>query len=175
MKAGALNVTRANYRNTDALDGVLGAARNTLLCPRCVPGFRRSRALPCLSDSRKIITPHQMHSNTRSIHANGRNRDLWSDRQCVTNAEEEEVAAPSCSARKLSDIPFGALTACVSPLSLRYCPLATRAMSRCRPREPSKSLSETWKRLRNWPSLQLIERRSCCNSGLHLWDLYAST
>ena len=39
MKAGALNVTLINYRNTDALDGVLGAARNTLLCPRCVPGF----------------------------------------------------------------------------------------------------------------------------------------
>ena len=32
-----LNVTLTNYRNTDALDGVLGAERNTLLCPRCVP------------------------------------------------------------------------------------------------------------------------------------------
>ena len=38
VKAGWLNVTLANYRNTDALDGVLGAARNTLLCPQCVPG-----------------------------------------------------------------------------------------------------------------------------------------
>jgi hypothetical protein len=30
-------------RNTDALDGVLGASRNTLLCPRCVPGPFRGR------------------------------------------------------------------------------------------------------------------------------------
>ena len=47
MKAGALNVTLINYRNTDALDGVLGAARNTLLCPRCVPGLFRDSGLPC--------------------------------------------------------------------------------------------------------------------------------
>jgi hypothetical protein len=33
------HVTLENYRNTDALDGVLGAVGNTLLCPRCVPGF----------------------------------------------------------------------------------------------------------------------------------------
>jgi len=39
VKAGALNVTLTNHRNTDALDGVLGAAGNTLLCPRCVPGL----------------------------------------------------------------------------------------------------------------------------------------
>jgi hypothetical protein len=38
VKAGALNVTLTNYRNTDAPDGVLGAA-NTLLCPRCLPGL----------------------------------------------------------------------------------------------------------------------------------------
>src|SRR6266851_9295387 len=39
VKAGWLNVTLTHYRNTGALDGVLGAARNTLLCPRCVPGL----------------------------------------------------------------------------------------------------------------------------------------
>jgi hypothetical protein len=39
VKAGWLNVTLANHRNTDALDGVLGTARNTLLCPRCVPSL----------------------------------------------------------------------------------------------------------------------------------------
>src|SRR4051794_33118386 len=39
VKAGRLNVTLTNYRNTDALDGVLGARRNILLCPRCVPGL----------------------------------------------------------------------------------------------------------------------------------------
>jgi hypothetical protein len=33
LKAGALNVTPINYRSTDALDGVLGIGRNTLLCP----------------------------------------------------------------------------------------------------------------------------------------------
>ena len=38
-----LNVTLTNYRNTDALDGVLGTARNTLLCPR---RFEDS-GLPC--------------------------------------------------------------------------------------------------------------------------------
>jgi hypothetical protein len=34
VKAGWLNVTPTNNRNTDALDGVLRAARNTSLCPR---------------------------------------------------------------------------------------------------------------------------------------------
>ena len=33
MKAGWLNVTLTNYRNADALDGVLGAARNTDVSP----------------------------------------------------------------------------------------------------------------------------------------------
>ena len=47
MKAGWLNVTLTNYRNTDALDGVLGAARNTLLCPRCVPGLLEIFRFPC--------------------------------------------------------------------------------------------------------------------------------
>lgn len=37
VKAGWLNATLTN--NANAVHGVLGAARNTLLCPRCVPGF----------------------------------------------------------------------------------------------------------------------------------------
>ena len=46
MKAGALNVTLINYRNTDALDRVPGAARNTLLCPRMCPrSFDADRTL----------------------------------------------------------------------------------------------------------------------------------
>ena len=51
VKAGWLNVTLRNHRNTDALDGVLGAARNTLLCPRCVPVLNmlsRHVLAPCL-------------------------------------------------------------------------------------------------------------------------------
>jgi hypothetical protein len=38
VKAGGQTETVRNYRNTGALDGVLRAARNNLLCPRCVPG-----------------------------------------------------------------------------------------------------------------------------------------
>lgn len=33
MKAGWLKGSLTNYRNTDALDAVLGTARNTLMCP----------------------------------------------------------------------------------------------------------------------------------------------
>jgi hypothetical protein len=47
VKAGWLNVTLTNNRNTDALDGVLGAVGNTLLCPRCVPGSFNDSELLC--------------------------------------------------------------------------------------------------------------------------------
>ena len=40
VKAGWLNVTLTNHRDADALDGVLGAVRNTLLCvPDVSPAF----------------------------------------------------------------------------------------------------------------------------------------
>ena len=50
--AGWLNVTLTTYRNTDALDGVLGAVGNTLLCRR--PFWRFWTSLP-VSDSLETI------------------------------------------------------------------------------------------------------------------------
>jgi hypothetical protein len=42
VKAGWLNLTLTNYRNADALDGVLGTARNIFFVTRCAVAVRMS-------------------------------------------------------------------------------------------------------------------------------------
>jgi len=66
VKAGGQTGTVRNYRNTDALDGVLGAPRNNLMCPRCVPSQRVSRFATLLSPSPLVVPVIQSPPHCRS-------------------------------------------------------------------------------------------------------------
>jgi hypothetical protein len=74
VKAGWLNVTLTNYRNTDALDGVLGAVGNTLLCPRCVPGSSACRRFPAIGSA--IIEGPNIGIGTRHLLEPTKKREL---------------------------------------------------------------------------------------------------
>ena len=67
LRFDMVNVTLTNYRNADALDGVLGAVGNTLLCPRCVPEtFDIFEHFPACPIPRDHCT-HEKHSIAESM------------------------------------------------------------------------------------------------------------
>lgn len=113
VKAGWLNGTLTNHRNADALDGVLGTARNKLMCPRCVPGEHRAGALSLdirpFNRAKRPRYPWSATSRSQSVcHLGGFGRGqvgglaptgidfLWIAPKLTGSAAERPRETPSC-------------------------------------------------------------------------------